>query len=407
MEKMTVTERFLKYVSFDTRSDPKSGTHPSTAKQLKLAKELALELDLMGLEEIHLDEQGYVYGVIPASEGAENAPSIGLVAHMDTSPDISGENVKPRIVSYDGGDIVLNEEQGITMSPAMFPELEGYKGQELIVTDGTTLLGADDKAGVAEIFTLAELLMKDKSICHGRIPICITPDEEIGEGADGFDIPRFAADFAYTVDGGALGEIEYENFNAASAVVTINGINIHPGAAKDKMKNSLLIGVEFASMLPADEIPAKTEMYEGFYHLSEMSGNEEKTVLEYIIRDHSREIFEQRKEKMTAAAAALNEKYGEGTVELNLRDSYYNMREKIEPHMHIIERAKAAILSQGVEPIIVPIRGGTDGARLSYEGLPCPNLSTGGHNFHGRFEYIPVRSMEKMVDVLMEIVTCK
>ena len=404
---MTVTERFLKYVSFDTRSDPKSGTHPSTAKQLKLAKELALELDLMGLEEIHLDEQGYVYGVIPASEGAENAPSIGLVAHMDTSPDISGENVKPRIVSYDGGDIVLNEEQGITMSPAMFPELEGYKGQELIVTDGTTLLGADDKAGVAEIFTLAELLMKDKSICHGRIPICITPDEEIGEGADGFDIPRFAADFAYTVDGGALGEIEYENFNAASAVVTINGINIHPGAAKDKMKNSLLIGVEFASMLPADEIPAKTEMYEGFYHLSEMSGNEEKTVLEYIIRDHSREIFEQRKEKMTAAAAALNEKYGEGTVELNLRDSYYNMREKIEPHMHIIERAKAAILSQGVEPIIVPIRGGTDGARLSYEGLPCPNLSTGGHNFHGRFEYIPVRSMEKMVDVLMEIVTCK
>lgn len=404
---MTVTERFLKYVSFDTRSDPKSGTHPSSDKQLRLAKELALELDLMGLEEVYLDEQGYVYGMIPASEGEEGAPRIGLVAHMDTSPDISGENVKARIVDYQGGDIVLNEEQGIIMSPSMFPELEGYKGQELIVTDGTTLLGADDKAGVAEIFTVAERLMKDKSIRHGRIPICLTPDEEIGEGADGFDIPRFGADFAYTVDGGALGEIEYENFNAASAVVTINGINIHPGAAKDKMKNSILIGVEFTSMLPADEIPAKTEGYEGFYHLSEMSGNEEKTVLEYIIRDHSREIFEQRKAKMIAAANAVNEKYGEGTVELNMRDSYYNMREKIEPHMHIIERAKAAMQSQGVEPIIVPIRGGTDGARLSYEGLPCPNLSTGGHNFHGRFEYIPVQSMEKMVEVLIEIVSCR
>lgn len=404
---MTVTERFLKYVSFDTRSDPKSGTHPSSAKQLRLAKELALELDLMGLDDVYLDEQGYVYGVVPASEGMEDAPSIGLVAHMDTSPDISGENVKAHIVSYQGGDIVLNEEQGIVMSPVMFPELEGYKGQNIIVTDGTTLLGADDKAGVAEIFTAVERLMKDKSILHGRIPVCITPDEEIGEGADDFDIPRFGADFAYTVDGGALGEIEYENFNAASAVVTVNGINIHPGAAKDKMKNSVLIGVEFASMLPADEIPAKTENYEGFYHLSEMSGSEEKTVLEYIIRDHSREIFEQRKEKMTAIADALNEKYGEGTIELNLHDSYYNMREKIEPHMHIIERAKAAMQSQGVTPIIVPIRGGTDGARLSYEGLPCPNLSTGGHNFHGRFEYIPVPSMEKMVDVLIEIITCK
>ncbi len=401
---MNVTERFLKYVSFDTRSDPKSGLHPSSAKQLVLAKELAAELEGMGLEEVLLDERGYVYGVIPASAGAENEPVIGLVAHMDTSPDISGENVRARIVDYTGGDIVLNEEKGIVMRVSEFPHMANYIGGQLIVTDGTTLLGADDKAGVAEIFTLCERLMGDPSLRHGRIPVCITPDEEIGEGADAFDIPRFAAEYAYTVDGGALGEIEYENFNAASASVVINGVNIHPGDAKGKMKNALLIAVEFASLLPADEIPAKTEGYEGFYHLCELSGEEERAQLAYIIRDHDRAIFEQRKEKMTAIAAALNEKYGAGTVELILRDSYYNMREKIEPHMHIVDKAKAAMLAAGVEPIIVPIRGGTDGARLSYEGLPCPNLSTGGHNFHGRYEYIPVRSMEKMVDVLQNIV---
>jgi len=401
---MNVTERFLKYVSFDTRSDPKSGTHPSSPKQLKLAEELKNELLAMGLQDVCLDEKGYVYGVIPASEGCESEPSIGLVAHMDTSPDISGENVNPRIVEYNGGDIVLNEEKNIVMRTADFPHMENYKGCHLIVTDGTTLLGADDKAGVAEIFTAAEKLMNDKSLCHGRIPVCITPDEEIGEGADFFDIPRFAADFAYTVDGGALGEIEYENFNAASANITVNGVNIHPGDAKGKMKNSLLIGVEFAMLLPADEIPAKTENYEGFFHLCEMSGEEEKTTMSYIIRDHDRELFEKRKEQMQAAADRLNDKYGEGTVELELRDSYYNMKEKIEPHMHIVERAKKAMLNEGVEPIIVPIRGGTDGARLSYEGLPCPNLSTGGHNFHGRYEYIPVESLEKMVEVLLRIV---
>ena len=401
---MNVTERFLKYVSFDTRSDPKSGTHPSSAKQLVLAKELAAELESMGLENVALDEHGYVYGVVPASQGAENEPSIGLVAHMDTSPDISGENVRPRIVDYKGGDIVLNEEKGIVMRVSDFPHLADYEGWQLIVTDGTTLLGADDKAGVAEIFTAVERLMYDKELRHGRIPVCITPDEEIGEGADAFNIPLFGADFAYTVDGGALGEIEYENFNAASAKVTINGINIHPGEAKDKMKNALLIGVEFASMLPADEIPAKTEKYEGFFHLCEMEGKEELTTLAYIIRDHDRQLFEKRKEQIQAVASALNEKYGEGTVELDLRDSYDNMKEKIEPHMHIIERAKAAMLAEGVKPLIVPIRGGTDGARLSYEGLPCPNLSTGGHNFHGRYEYIPVQSMEKMVDVLLRIV---
>ncbi len=401
---MNVTERFLKYVSFDTRSDPKSGTHPSSARQLVLANELKAELEAMGLDEVYLDERGYVYGVVPASEGAENEPSIGLVAHMDTSPDISGENVKARIVDYTGGDIVLNEEKNIVMRAADFPHLERYSGWQLIVTDGTTLLGADDKAGVAEIFTAVERLMNDKSLRHGRIPVCITPDEEIGEGADFFDIPRFGADFAYTVDGGALGEIEYENFNAASAAVTVNGVNIHPGDAKGKMKNAMLIAVEFASLLPADEIPAKTEKYEGFFHLCEMSGKEEKASLAYIIRDHDRQLFEKRKEQMTAIAAALNEKYGEGTVELDLRDSYYNMKEKIEPHMHIVERANNAMTAEGVEPLIVPIRGGTDGARLSYEGLPCPNLSTGGHNFHGRYEYIPVQSMEKMVDVLLRIV---
>lgn len=401
---MNVTERFLKYVSFDTRSDPKSGQHPSSEKQLVLARELAAELEAMGLENILLDERGYVYGTVPASAGAENEPVIGLVAHMDTSPDISGENVRARIVEYAGGDIVLNEEKGIVMRTADFPHMESYIGKHLIVTDGTTLLGADDKAGVAEIFTAVERLMSDPTLRHGRIPVCITPDEEIGEGADAFDIPRFAADFAYTVDGGALGEIEYENFNAASAQVTVNGINIHPGDAKGKMKNALLIAVEFASLLPADEIPAKTEKYEGFYHLCEMSGEEERAQLSYIIRDHDRLIFESRKACMQSVADAINEKYGEGTVELVLRDSYYNMKEKIESHMHIVERAKQAMLSEGVEPLIVPIRGGTDGARLSYEGLPCPNLSTGGHNFHGRYEYVPVESMEKMVDVLLRIV---
>lgn len=400
---MNVTERFLKYVSFDTRSDPKSGTHPSSAKQLKLAGELALELDIIGLESVRVDETGYVYGVIPASEGCENEPAIGLIAHMDTSPDISGENVKARIVDYNGGDIVLNEEKGIVMKASDFPHMNSYIGEKLIVTDGTTLLGADDKAGAAEIITAAERLMKDRSVKHGRVPVCITPDEEIGEGADAFDVEAFNADFAYTVDGGALGEIEYENFNAAGALVTVNGVNIHPGDAKGKMKNSMLIGIEFVSMLPPDEIPAKTEKYEGFYHLGEISGNEEKTTLGYIIRDHDRAIFEERKEKMRAVAAAINEKYGEGTVELDMRDSYYNMREMIEPHMHIIERAKAAMTAAGVEPVVTPIRGGTDGARLSYMGLPCPNLSTGGHNFHGRYEYIPVGSMEKMVDVLIEI----
>ncbi len=405
--KMKVKDRFLRYISFDTRSDPKSGTHPSSAKQLRLARELALELDMLGLEEVYLDEKGYVYGAIPASEGAEQTPTIGLVSHMDTSPDISGENVHAQSIIYNGGDIVLNEEKGIVMKVADFPHLNSYIGGELIVTDGTTLLGADDKAGVAEIITAAELLMNDKSIRHGRIPICITPDEEIGEGADSFDIERFHADYAYTVDGGALGELEYENFNAAGAVVTVNGVNIHPGDAKGKMKNSLLIGVEFASMLPPDEIPAKTEKYEGFYHLCEMSGDEEKTMLEYIIRDHDRSIFEERKAKMQAAADAINEKYGEGTVILDMHDSYYNMREMIEPHMHIVERAKDAMKAVGIAPIITPIRGGTDGARLSYMGLPCPNLSTGGHNFHGRYEYIPVRSMEKMVEVLIEILRIK
>lgn len=402
---MNVTERFLKYVSFHTTSDQASTTTPSTDNQKVLAAELVKEMKEMGIADAQMDQYGYVYGTIEATKGCEDKPYIGLISHMDTSDAISGKDVKARIVkNYDGKDIVLNEEKNIIMRTKEFSHMADYVGQDLIVTDGTTLLGADDKAGIAEILTLAEQLMNNKDIPHGRIRIGFTPDEEIGAGADHFDVERFNADFAYTVDGGKLGELEYENFNAAGAKVIVHGVNIHPGEAKNKMRNAILMGIEFNSMLPANEIPSCTEGYEGFQHISSISGNEEETVLEYIIRDHDKDKFNEKKATFEKVTAYLNDKYGEGTFELSLKDNYFNMKEKIVNHMEIVDRAEAAMKKVGVEPIIVPIRGGTDGARLSFMGLPCPNLSTGGHNFHGRYEYIPVQSMEKMVQILQEII---
>lgn len=402
---MNVTERFLKYVSFHTTSDQASTTTPSTDNQKVLAAELVKEMKEMGIADAQMDQYGYVYGTIEATKGCEDKPYIGLISHMDTSDAISGKDVKARIVkNYDGKDIVLNEEKNIIMRTKEFSHMADYVGQDLIVTDGTTLLGADDKAGIAEILTLAEQLMNSTDIPHGRIRIGFTPDEEIGAGADHFDVERFNADFAYTVDGGKLGELEYENFNAAGAKVIVHGVNIHPGEAKNKMRNAILMGIEFNSMLPANEIPSCTEGYEGFQHISSISGNEEETVLEYIIRDHDKEKFNEKKATFEKVTAYLNDKYGEGTFELSIKDNYFNMKEKIVNHMEIVDRAEAAMKTVGVEPIIVPIRGGTDGARLSFMGLPCPNLSTGGHNFHGRYEYIPVQSMEKMVQILQEII---
>ena len=401
---MSVVDRFLKYVSFDTQSMEDSATTPSTAKQKLLGAALTEELSAMGLHNAHMDEHGYVYGWLPASAGCEGIPCMGLIAHMDTSPDAPGADIRPRIVRYEGGNLTLNEEKGIVMRAAEFESLSKYVGQDLIVTDGTTLLGADDKAGVAEILSCLEYLIEHPEIPHGRIAVGITPDEEVGQGADHFDVEGFGAAVAYTVDGGELGELEYENFNAAGATVTVHGFNIHPGSAKNKMKNALLIALEFAGMLPPAETPAHTEGYDGFYHLNRLTGDETEARLSYLIRDHSREKFEARKAFLAAVTSFLNGKYGDGTVELALRDQYYNMKEQIEPHMYLIHRARAAMEAVGVVPVEVPIRGGTDGARLSYEGLPCPNLSTGGVNFHGIFEYIPVPSMEKMVEVLVRLV---
>lgn len=399
---MNVLDRFLKYVSYDTQSDNRSETVPSTAKQKLLGAELAAELDDMGLQNAHMDQYGYVYGWLPATPGCEEVPCMGLIAHMDTAPSFSGTNVKPRILHYEGGDI----EQGphAVMKARDHESLKRYVGQDLVITDGTTLLGADDKAGVAEIFSAMEYLVSHPQIPHGHIAVGITPDEEIGSGADHFDVAGFGAAVAYTVDGGELGELEYENFNAAGAKVTVHGLNIHPGSAKNKMKNALLMAIEFNSMLPPAEIPAHTEGYEGFYHLQQMAGDETTATLEYIVRDHDMEKFQARKAAMERIAGYLNDKYGAGTVELELRDQYFNMKAQIEPHMYLIHRAKAAFRKAGVEPKEVAIRGGTDGARLSYEGLPCPNLSTGGVNFHGPQEYIPVQSLEKMVEVLLNLV---
>lgn len=401
---MNVIERFLKYVSFDTQSDENSKTCPTTAKQKLLGAELAAELSQMGLQNAHMDADGYVYAWLPATPGCEGVPCMGLIAHMDTAPAFPGVNVKPRLVEYRGGDVILDAEKDIRIRADEDEALPRYVGQHLIVTDGSTLLGADDKAGVAEIFTALEHLAAHPELKHGRIAVGITPDEEVGRGADRFDVAGFGAAVAYTVDGGELGELEYENFNAAGATVTIHGLNIHPGSAKNRMKNALLLGLEFAGMLPAAETPTHTDGYEGFYHLQHMEGDETTTVLDYIVRDHDKAKFEARKETMKRITAYLNAKYGEDTVVLELRDQYYNMKAQIEPHMYLIHRAKAAFRKAGVEPREVPIRGGTDGARLSYEGLPCPNLSTGGLNFHGRQEYIPAESLEKMVEVLLNLV---
>ena len=398
---MKVEERFLRYVQFDTQSDENSETCPSSNKQKLLGEALVKEMLDMGIADAYMDEFGYVYGTL---KGDPSLPTIGLIAHMDTSPDASGANVKPKIVPYDGKDILLNEELNIYLKESEYEGLCRHRGKHLIVTDGTTLLGADDKAGIAEILTAAETLMSaDKPHC--TVKIAFTPDEEIGRGADRFNIDEFGADYAYTVDGGTVGELEFENFNGAGAEVCVHGLNIHPGSAKDKMRNAQRIAMEFDGLLPSNEKPEYTQGYDGFIHLTDMEGCVESAVLHYIIRDHDKEKFNAKKEIMQKAADFINQKYGSGTLELLMQDSYYNMREKIEPVMYIIDQAKEAMLKVGMEPRLVPIRGGTDGARLSFMGLPCPNLCTGGENFHGRFEYIPVEDMELCVKLLVEIAT--
>lgn len=399
---MTVVDRFLKYVTFATQSDEESGITPSTSGQRVFAEALVKELEALGLEEISLDDNSYLMATLPSNMGDKEVPTIGFISHLDTSPDMSGEGVKPRIVSYAGGDIVLNEAENIVLSPRMFPEMEQYIGQNLIVTDGTTLLGADDKAGVAAIISAVAYLKEHPEIKHGKIRIGFTPDEEIGAGADHFDVEKFGCEFAYTVDGGEIGELEYENFNAAAAKVVFSGRNVHPGTAKDKMVNASLLAVEFASMLPTDQRPETTEGYEGFFHLTTMVGSVEQAVLQYIVRDHSRELFEQKKQLLEQITAQLNKKYP-GMVSLEMHDQYYNMREIVEPKKYIVDLASEAMEAVGVKPQIKPIRGGTDGARLSFMGLPCPNLFTGGHNFHGRYEYIPIPSLQKSMETVVKI----
>ena len=396
-----VSERFLRYVSFDTKSDEESPSCPSTAKQKLLGAAIVEEMKAIGIADAYMDEHGYVYGTVP---GDPSLPTIGLIAHMDTAPDAPGNDIKAKIVEYNGGDVVLNEEKNIVMMVADFPNLQNHVGKHLIVTDGTTLLGADDKAGIAEIMTAAEYLIQNGGR-HATIKLGFTPDEEIGRGADLFNVKDFGADYAYTSDGGPIGELEYENFNAAGARITVHGRNIHPGSAKNKMINSQYIALEFQNMLPAAQKAEYTEGYEGFIHLTSMEGCVEQTTMSWIIRDHDMARFNEKKAIMEAAAAFINAKYGEGTLELAIRDSYFNMREKIEPCMYIVDRAKAAMEAVGIVPMEVPIRGGTDGARLSYEGLPCPNLCTGGENFHGYYEFIPVEDMEKCVEMLVKILT--
>lgn len=401
-----VTEKFLKYIKVDTRSDENSNTFPSTEKQKNLAKILEQEMQELGVSEVYFDEEfGYVYGKIPANDGGESPKTVAFIAHMDTAPDISGEVTNPQFVeNYQGQDITLNEELGIKLTTKKFPELKEYIGKTLITTDGTTLLGADDKAGVAEIMTMAEILLANPEIKHGPIAICFTPDEEVGAGVDHINLERLGADYGYTVDGGALGEIEYENFNAASCLVKVQGVNVHPGEAKNKMKNAALVAMEFEMLLPRNEKPEYTCGYEGFYHLTDMQGNEESAKLNYIIRDHDREKFEAKKAYVEKTAEFLNQKYGEGTVTVVQKDSYYNMKEKVEPeYFFLVEYAKMCMEELDIVPRIQPIRGGTDGARLSYMGLPCPNLCAGGHNFHGRYEYVCVESMEKIVELLVKL----
>lgn len=400
---MELKERFLKYVGFDTQSDPESETFPSTGKQLVLLNYLAEEMKSLGLDEVEIDGNGYAMGTIPATKGYENCPVIGFISHVDTSPDMSGAHVKPQIIGdYDGNDIQLNSS--LVMRVADFPELSFFKGHTLITTDGTTLLGADDKAGIAEIMTAAEYLISHPEIEHGKIRIGFTPDEEIGRGVDFFNVESFGAKFAYTMDGGFEGELEYENFNAAGAKIAIQGRNIHPGYAKDKMINALQVATELNSLLPVCERPEHTEGYEGFYHLIGVAGGVEKASMEYIIRDHSREKFEAKKVFLTDAVAFFNRKYGQEVITLELKDQYYNMREMVEPYPEVIDKAMQAMKEAGVTPVVRPIRGGTDGARLSYMGLPCPNLFTGGMNFHGKFEYCSLNTMQKAVQTILNLV---
>ena len=400
---MSLVERFLKYVSFYTQSSEETGLTPSTPGQMTFAEYLKSELESLGLEEISLDENGYLFATLPANVDKE-LPVVGFIAHMDTSPDMSGKDVKPRTVTnYDGTDIVLCTEENIVLSPSRFPELLDHKGEDLIVTDGKTLLGADDKAGIAEIVSAVVYLQQHPEIKHGKIRIGFNPDEEIGLGAHKFDVEKFGCDWAYTMDGGEVGELEFENFNAASAKIVFKGRNVHPGYAKNKMLNSLYVANRFISLLPENETPEHTEGYEGFYHLIGMNGEVEQTTVSYIIRDHDRARFEQRKQRMERLTAFINAEYGEGTAALELHDQYYNMREKIEPVMHVIDIAFEAMKAAGVEPHVKAIRGGTDGAQLSFKGLPCPNIFAGGLNFHGRFEFVPIQSMEKAMNVIVKI----
>ncbi|MGG3893075.1 peptidase T [Geobacillus stearothermophilus] len=402
--KQELIERFIRYAKVNTQSDPESSTCPSTQGQWELARMLVEELKSIGMEDVTVDENGYVMATLPANTD-KNVPVIGFLAHMDTAPEFTGANVNPQIIEqYDGGDIVLNKEQGIILSPNDFPELAGYKGHTLITTDGTTLLGADDKAGIAEIMTAMNYLIQHPEIKHGKVRVAFTPDEEIGRGPHKFDVAKFGAQFAYTVDGGPLGELEYESFNAAEAKMTIKGKNVHPGTAKGKMINSIKIAMEFEQQLPADEAPEHTEGYEGFYHLLSFQGSVEETKLHYIIRDFDREQFEARKAKMKEIAASLAQKYGNDRITLEINDQYYNMREKIEPVRHIVDIAHEAMTNLGIEPKVKPIRGGTDGSQLSYMGLPTPNLFAGGENFHGRYEYISADTMVKSAEVIVEII---
>ena len=400
---MTLVERFLKYVSFDTEADENSGVTPSSAKQMVFAQYLKTELEELGLEEIELDDYGYLYATLPANTD-EQVPTIGFIAHMDTSPDMSGANVNPRIVpNYDGADIVLCEEENIILAPAQFPELLLHKGEDLIVTDGKTLLGADDKAGIAEIVSAIVYLQEHPEIKHGKIRVGFNPDEEIGLGAHKFNVEKFGCEWAYTMDGSEVGELEFENFNAAAAKVIVKGRNVHPGYAKGKMVNAIRVANEFMSLVPADETPEATEGYEGFYHVVGVEGEVEKATITYIIRDHDRAKFEARKEAMLAWAEEINAKHGAGTVVVELKDQYYNMRQQIEPVMHIIDIAFKAMEEVGVTPKVKAIRGGTDGAQLSFKGLPCPNVFAGGLNFHGRYEFVPIQSMEKAMQVVVKI----
>ncbi|MDR1879539.1 MAG: peptidase T [Tannerellaceae bacterium] len=399
---MTVIDRFLKYTSFDTQSSDTAGTTPSTHGQRVLAEEVAKELEAIGMEDISLDGNCYLMATLPSNTEKE-VPAIGFIAHLDTSPDMKGKGVKPRIVAYQGGEVVLSEEGDVVLSPSRFPELNRYIGQDMIVTDGTTLLGADDKAGIAAIVSAMQYLAEHPEIEHGRVRIAFTPDEEIGQGANHFDVDKFGCEWAYTVDGGAIGELEYENFNAAAAKVFFKGLNVHPGTAKDTMVNASVLAMAFASWLPAEERPEHTSGYEGFFHLAGMSGTVEEATLSYLIRDHDRGLFERKKALLQSLAEQMNTLYP-GSTRLEMGDQYYNMREVVEPHRQIVRLAAEAMIAAGVEPVIKPVRGGTDGARLSFMGLPCPNIFAGGHHFHGRYEYLPVRSLEKSMQTIIKII---